>query len=190
MFCEKKVAQMAAYLLLKSDGRMAYLKLMKLLYLSDRQSLVKYGDMMSGDKMYSMQFGPILSETLDLIRRTNRKGGEDWNSYLDKKGIDVVLQERPANFDWFDELGELSRADIKIMDSVYESYGHYDRFDLANLTHLQEVCPEWRDPGKSRLPIYARDILLSSGKSVEEAENILRNMRESDLLKELSAQLT
>jgi hypothetical protein len=36
MFSEEKVAQMAAYLLLKRGGRMAYLKLMKLLYLSNR----------------------------------------------------------------------------------------------------------------------------------------------------------
>lgn len=39
MFCEEKVAQMAAYLLQKRGGKMSYLKLMKLLYLSDRESM-------------------------------------------------------------------------------------------------------------------------------------------------------
>ncbi len=191
MFCEKKVAQMAAYLLLKSGGRMAYLKLMKLLYLSDREYLIKYGDLMSGDKFYSMKLGPILSETLNLMRNVNKVGGNDWAKFISRKGSDVLLQPGfGERFEWEEELGELSRADVKTLDSVFDKYGHYYKFDLANLTHLKEVCPEWRDPGKSRLPIYTKDILLYSGKSELEAENILKNMRESELLKGFSAQLT
>lgn len=191
MFCEKKVAQMAAYLLLKSGGRMAYLKLMKLLYLSEREYLIKYGDLMSGDKFYSMKLGPILSETLNLMRNSNKVGGDEWSRLITSRiGNDVQLQSGLGHHDWEEELGELSRADMKTLDSVFDAYGHYYKFDLANLTHLKEVCPEWRDPGKSRLPIYTREILLYSGKSEQEAENILTNMRESDLLKELSAQLT
>lgn len=191
MFCEKKVAQMAAYLLLKSGGRMAYLKLMKLLYLSDREYLIKYGDLMSGDKLYSMKLGPILSETLNLMRNVNKVGGEEWAKFITSKGNDVLLQPGHGDFfDWDEELGELSRADIKTLDSVFESFGHYYKFDLANLTHLKEVCPEWRNPGASRLPIYKKDILLYSGKSDQEADNILKSMRESDLLKGFSAQLT
>lgn len=54
MFSEEKVAQMAAYLLLKRGGRMAYLKLMKLLYLANRQSMIRHGRMMGEDKLYSM----------------------------------------------------------------------------------------------------------------------------------------
>ncbi|AGO56576.1 hypothetical protein SOD_c36180 [Serratia plymuthica 4Rx13] len=191
MFCEKKVAQMAAYLLLKSDGRMAYLKLMKLLYLSDRDYLIKYGELMSGDKLYSMRFGPILSETLDLIKNVNKVGGDDWEKFIIRDDKDVHLNPRLGGaFDWEEELGELSRADVKTLDGVFDNYGHYYKFDLANLTHLKEICPEWRNPGRSRLPIFKRDILLYSGKSEREADNILENMRESNILKGFSAQLT
>ncbi|MCZ5660606.1 DUF4065 domain-containing protein [Escherichia coli] len=32
---------------------------------------------------------------------------------------------------------ELSRADIRILDEIYSRYGHMNRFDLANMTHLK-----------------------------------------------------
>ena len=50
MFSEEKVAQMAAYLLIKRGGRMPYLKLMKQLYLANRQSMIRHGSMMGEDK--------------------------------------------------------------------------------------------------------------------------------------------
>ena len=65
MFREEKVAQMAAYLLQKRGGRMAYIKLMKLLYLADREYMISYGDSMSGDRAVSMKNGPVLSQTYD-----------------------------------------------------------------------------------------------------------------------------
>ncbi|WP_252150197.1 hypothetical protein, partial [Escherichia coli] len=39
MFNEEKVAQMAAYLLKKHGGSMRFIKLMKLMYLSDRKAM-------------------------------------------------------------------------------------------------------------------------------------------------------
>ncbi|MCV9877817.1 Panacea domain-containing protein [Brenneria izbisi] len=64
MFSENKTAQMAGYLLLKRGGRMAYINLMKLLYLADREYLLTYGDSMTGERAVSMDNGPILSHSL------------------------------------------------------------------------------------------------------------------------------
>ncbi|MGO3569672.1 MAG: Panacea domain-containing protein [Serratia grimesii] len=190
MFSEEKVAQMAAYLLLKRGGRMAYLKLMKLLYLANRQSMLRHGRMMGEDNLYSMPHGPVMSTTLDLIRGKQVDSGGYWYSLIQTKQHDVALRADPREMDADEVFDELSRSDIRILDEVYAQFGHMNRYDLRDMTHLADVCPEWHDPGRSRTPIDVREIFLHEGKSLEEAESIFRSMCESQQLKEFSSQLS
>ncbi|MBV8042520.1 Panacea domain-containing protein [Pluralibacter sp.] len=190
MFCEEKVAQMAAYLLLKRGGRMAYLKLMKLLYLSNRKSILKHGRMIGEDNLYSMRFGPVMSNTLNLIRGKAEGFGDYWYELIETNGHDVMLRTDPREMDADEIFDELSRADIRILDEIYSQYGHMNRFDLANMTHLQHICPEWHNPGSSRRPIDLKEMLLREGKNEEEAESIIQSMEESQRLKAFSSQLS
>ncbi|SFF31369.1 Protein of unknown function [Phytobacter palmae] len=190
MFCEEKVAQMAAYLLLKRGGRMAYLKLMKLLYLSNRKSILKHGRMIGEDSLYSMKFGPVMSNTLNLIRGKADGFGECWYDLIETKGHDVMLRKDPRQMDADDFFDELSRADLRILDEVYSQFGHMNRFDLANMTHLKSICPEWHDPGSSRIPINLKEMLLHEGKDEAEADSIIQSMDESQQLKAFSSQLS
>ena len=58
MFNERKVAQMAAFFLGRSPAcRMSDFKLMKLLYLSDRQAMREFGRPISGDRLVRMTAG-------------------------------------------------------------------------------------------------------------------------------------
>ncbi|WP_312740445.1 Panacea domain-containing protein [Cedecea neteri] len=189
MFSEEKVAQMAAYLLLKRGGRMAYLKLMKLLYLSNRLSIVERGRMMGEDSLISMKHGPVMSNTLDLIRHKHRRGGKYWFELLKTEGKDLVLVRDPRKMDVDEVLDCLSRSDLKILDGVYAKFGHMNRFELRDMTHLKEYCPEWEDIGNSTKPIDRKSILMHEGKSEEEANNIIQHMRESEDLMEFSSQL-
>ena len=66
-FNEKKATQAAAYLLRLRGGRMSYMKLIKLLYLADRISLNRRGRPITTDRYVSMDRGPVLSRTLNLI---------------------------------------------------------------------------------------------------------------------------
>ena len=52
------------------------------------------------------------------------------------------------------------------------------------MTHLESVCPEWHDPGYSRKPIDLKEMLISEGKSEDEANHIIGKMEESQKLKE------
>jgi uncharacterized phage-associated protein len=68
MFNERKVAQMAAFFLGQvQGGRMSHLKLMKLLYLAEREALRSLGLHLTGDHLVSMPHGPVLSMTLNLM---------------------------------------------------------------------------------------------------------------------------
>lgn len=190
MFCEEKVAQMAAYLLLKRGGRMAYLKLMKLLYLANRQSMIVHGRMIGEDNLFSMRHGPVMSTTLDLIRGKAQGAGGYWYKLIETQGHDVELCSDPRSMDADEVFDELSRSDVRILDEIYSKYGHMNRFELRDMTHLADVCPEWHDPGRSSVPIDKKEIFLAEGKTSEEADNILQSMLESQQLKEFSSQLS
>ena len=105
MFSEQRVAQMAAYLLQKRGGRMAYIKLLKLLYLTDREAMMKWGESISGDCFVSMPHGPVLSQTYDLIRGFGSSVEDGWDFWVkDEDNYEVSLRQRVANRECFDEL--------------------------------------------------------------------------------------
>jgi len=65
-FNERKATQVAAQFLRLRGGRMSYMKLIKLMYLADREALLRWGRPISTDRYVSMDKGPVLSRVLDL----------------------------------------------------------------------------------------------------------------------------
>lgn len=146
---ERKVAEMAAFFLLKTKDRsMDYLKLMKLLYLSDRNSFRQHGFSISEDEMFSMEKGPVLSHTWNLMKGSCPYAPKGWSSLISPiEEFQVSLLDSGINVDG---LLELSRSDEEIMDSVWKEFGHLNYKKLVDYTHN---LPEWEDPGKSSHPI-------------------------------------
>lgn len=163
-FNERKIAQMAAYLLRLRGGQMSKLKLMKLLYLAERESLRLYGVPMTGDRLVSMDHGPVLSKTLDLIRDTAIDAAEDgWNSLIMQKNVhDLELMKSVQD----DDLDELSKADIDVLDSVWREFGHLDRWAVRDFTH---TLKEWVDPDGTSLPIRYKDVFVACGYDEKQA---------------------
>lgn len=159
VFNERKAAQAAARLLDRHDGRMPYLKLIKLLYLADRQSLVESGTPITGDRFVSMDRGPVLSKVLDLIRADPRTGASAWHEYVSPPVNFEVSLLRPAEGD------ELSEYERDLLDRVVEEYGHMSRWDLVEHTH---DLPEWVDPAGSAIDIDVTVILRGAGFTAEE----------------------
>lgn len=67
LFNERKVTHMAAYFLKQGGGQMSHLKLMKLLYLADREAMRRSGFPMSGDRLVSMPHGPVLIARTSIV---------------------------------------------------------------------------------------------------------------------------
>ena len=73
-FGTRKIVEAAAVLLRSSQhGRMGRLRLLKLLYIADRESLRETGRPIVGTKLVAMDLGPVHSEVYDLI-----KGARAW----------------------------------------------------------------------------------------------------------------
>ncbi|MCY4385365.1 MAG: Panacea domain-containing protein [Nitrospinae bacterium] len=171
MFNDRKVAQMAAYFVQCEDGRIALLKLMKLLYLAERESLKRYGMPMTGDRMVSMDYGPVLSNTLNLANGAaiaSVEGG--WDSWISpKQGYDILLARKVCDED-FDEL---SKADRDILEYVWAKFGDLDEWKISDFTH---TLPEWKDPQGTSLPIAYKDVFLALGYEEEQACELSREI--------------
>lgn len=175
MFCEEKVAQIAAYLLSKEGGRMAYLKLMKLMYLADREAMNRFGEPLSGDRMVAMPHGPVLSRSLDLMNGTVH-GDDGWNRWIsDAENYELRLQTPAPVRELFDELSD---ADLSVLDNVYDSFGFMTKWQIRDYTH--EQCAEWTDPQGGSFTINPENVFRALGKP----EHLVRAL--SDRMRELS----
>lgn len=177
---EKKITQAAAYIIQKSDGIMSHLKLMKLLYLSDRLAMDRYGMPITEDKMFSLDHGPVLSNTLNLINGYIHTGLNYWEKWIsDKENHQISLRNEitRANLD------ELSDAEIEVMNDIWSEFSSYTRWELCEYTH--QHCKEWKDPKGSSIPISHKDVFLALGKTNEETSKLtdaMNNHKRIDLL--------
>ena len=184
MFNERKVAQMAAYLLAKDGGRFAHLKLMKLLYLSDRESMNLSGFSISGDYPVSMRHGPVLSLTLSLISGDVLSQPDGWDCWISDKENHEVAVKREFNRN---ELDELSEFDIDIMDIIWDNYGHMTQWEIRDFTH--DNCAEWIDPKASSSPIPEDRIFKALGKSDEQVKALSSEIENQKSIHKLFAAL-
>jgi uncharacterized phage-associated protein len=160
-FNERKTTQAAARFLELAGGRMNYMLLIKLLYLSDRNSLTQWGRPVTGDDYFSMKYGPVLSEVLDLITgMPDPSGSSYWAKHIsDPAHYIVELTADPGDDD-------LSEAEEDVIETVFKKFGGYNQFDLAALLH--QVLKEWQPVEHGRIPITCWDILRAVKKSPEE----------------------
>lgn len=185
MFDVQKATQIAAYFIWKRGGRMSYLKLMKLMYLSEREFLVRYGERLTGDKLVSMKHGPVLSETCDLFRTGSQSA--EWNDWIAGESNFELSFKKMDQVDPLDPLELfdcLSVAEKNLLDEIYSKYGNLTRWQIRDLTHTRNCCPEWTDPNGSVLPISLQSILIAHGRNKEDSEKIVEHIREMDELQE------
>lgn len=163
-FSEKRLVAIMSYMYkeLKTKS-IPYRKLMKLLYLCDRNMYNSYGVSITNDNYVSMHNGPVLSTADSLIQLSANKDIEFYfKKYFVKEGKDVVLQKSVENFD---DDSELSEEEKYIMESVMCIFGEDDEDRLIEFTHT--TCSEWKDPqeqGMAIYPITEQDIRRALGK--------------------------
>ena len=172
MYSERRAAQMAAFMLLRRGGEMSHLKLMKLLYLADREAIKRYGRSISEDNAVAMPHGPVLSMTLDLMNGSYAPTAGGWDTWISAKADhQVSLVANPG----VDDLDELSAADLEVLDAVWQQFGHMDRWQIRDWTHSN--CPEWKDPEGSSNPITKEDLYTAVGYPPETVSELLDDFK-------------
>lgn len=127
----KKSVQAINYFARKEhDNQINRLKLMKLLWLSDRFHLWKHGRLILTDKYVAMPHGPVPSSTMN-ISTTNSDPYVIEN--IGAKGY-IVYSKNEVDTDY------LSKTEVNVMDTIWEKFGEFDRFELKDISH---EYPEW-----------------------------------------------
>lgn len=162
---------------------MDILKLVKLMYLADRESMEAYGFPITGDRMVSMPHGPVLSQTYDHIKGGLESCPDGWDAWVaDLERKRVSLKQREDQ-----DLDELSRADEGILESVWNRFGAMTGWELRAFTH--DNCAEWVDPrGSSSAISYAR-VFEVLGLSPEQAERAAVRIEDQDRIDGVFASL-
>lgn len=159
-----KQVQAAAVLIHLAGGRMDRLRLLKLLYIADRESLAERGAPIIGGRVVALDNGPLHSDVYDLIKGTHLNWSE-WSRHFDNEGHVVAMKEDPGRLD-------LSPFEIDKLTEVSERYRPMDSWEVAEKTH---DFPEWKEshsPGSSKT-IPLERILAAAGFSAEEVRQII-----------------
>jgi len=165
----QKAAQTIAFFAIKEGGAINVLKVVKLVYLADRESVRLRGHPIQDEARCSMPHGPVNSLTLDYLNGSYRDDG-GWSQVLrDRANNDVGLADEQVTAD---SLDALSMREIRVLESVWEEFGYMDRFDLADWTH--ENIAEWEDPNGSsrRIPLDRMMAAVGLEKPIERAREL------------------
>lgn len=159
-FNERRATEAASKFLKLRGGRMSYLKLIKLLYLLDREALLRWGRPVTTDRYVAMDNGPVVSRIYDLIREEPAPGTDPvWRHFISApSNYEVSLTAEP-------EIDELSPAEESLIEEIFAKYGNLSRWNLVDLSH---DLAEWQDPKGSAIPIEYRDILRAGKKTQSE----------------------
>jgi uncharacterized phage-associated protein len=158
-----KALQSAAVLLERDGNRMGRIRLLKLLYIAERELLAETARPLTGDRAMAMQHGPVLSHVYDLIKGEAARAGE-WDHYIHSDGHAVELRIEPAR-------GKLSRREIEKLIEVSDRCRNIDDWELSETTHeFDEWSRNYKEGGSTLIPW--RDVLSAQGKEdlVEIAE--------------------
>jgi uncharacterized phage-associated protein len=163
-FNEAKATEAAAYLLKQNGSPMSYLKLIKLLYLADREALLRFARPITTDRYILTSQGPSLSQVNDLIT-LDPIVESVWNRYISplEGKLQIALLQDAA------ELGELSEAETEVIDTVVANYGQNNQQQLSKVL---QALPEWHDPQGTKIPLEYKDILRAGGKTASEIDAV------------------
>lgn len=135
---DKKAIQALNFFAVKEGGRINRMKAFKLIWLSDRTHLRKFGRTILSDKYYAMKLGPVPSKTKNLSEDTSYLHSElkvYRDSFIKTAGqydIDSICNP---------DMKVFSSSDIEVMEHVFITFGSRKEFKLSNFSH---EFPEWK----------------------------------------------
>lgn len=176
----QKAIAAAAYLIERQGGTEDMYTLLKKLYYADRIALTKWGKPITGDKLVSMDKGPIVSKIYDLLKD---KGTEEnliaWKNVISREPEYRVVLRKKADF------GVLSERE---MEALEESRSKINKIRGSIGAWLVKNCPECEHPEGTSTPIDPAKILRIAGRTEEQIQEIEEENEEIRLLNYLLSQ--
>jgi uncharacterized phage-associated protein len=134
----KKSVQALNFFAIKEGGSINKMKAIKLVWLSDRIHIRKYGRLITGDTYYALPNGPVPSATRDILESNNFI--DDIASEYATRYLKIV--EKYSYCSIADvEYKVFSLTDTDILKKVFDLYGDKSQYELSSYSHK---FPEWK----------------------------------------------
>lgn len=137
-FFYKKATQALNFFAVKDGGIINKMKALKLIWLSERYHLRKYGKLIFNDSYFALKNGAVASATKDLAYDSasylETEEAEYRNEFISDSGEYNFLSKKAPNLIVF------SKSEVEAMELIYSTFGHLDHFQLSDLSHKY---PEW-----------------------------------------------
>lgn len=168
-FDSEKAIQAIGVILRNHPHRLAgRLRILKLLYIAERESIMEIGHPLVGSRVVAMDHGPLHSRVLDLINGADMAEPK-FSAHFFRLGYLVEMTEDPG-------VGHLSAYEVEKLQEVCERYAAVNDWTLAQeITH---GFKEWSDRYRkgTSTPIPLEDIIEAVGRG-EDKEAILADLR-------------
>jgi uncharacterized phage-associated protein len=126
-------------------GVVEKVKLMKLVYLAERNHLLQYGRPLSGDVLKALPYGPVASGALDLLN-WGSFAGAPVVEHLQLVGYEISLKRRV-------EHKQLEPSERDVLHRVLQEHGDKPQWMLVKETHeYPEYQVVWAGEGAQVIP--------------------------------------
>jgi uncharacterized phage-associated protein len=144
--------------------QMNLMRILKLLYLAERDVLQQTGRSITGDSFAALERGPVMENIYSLIRDQHSEFSM-FDEYFQRERYSLKKIKDP-------EIDELSEFEIDAIQRTATEHAERDEWALVQFTH---ELVEWKknDPGKSSKMIPVADVLEAVGYTPREIEEVM-----------------
>lgn len=126
MFNELTSTAVAVKFIELNNGQINYTKLIKIMYLFEREMLRHYNRRVTYDELVNLQHGVVLSSIFNRIKMINN-ANVYWKQYISTHGYDVFLKKDVP--DLLLGLTEEETREITLLDEKYKEYNFGQMID-------------------------------------------------------------
>jgi uncharacterized phage-associated protein len=152
-------AQTAAAFLIQEGGSMQKLKLVKLLYLAERESIALRMRPIFYDENFSLPKGPAGTNVIDGIN--GKKDSGTWREYMSAPDANDVVTVNERLVD--DDFADLSDAEIGIVKRLSKQFRDFDGDGIRAYTHDRKHVPEYEERSAGRSLITDEAVATALG---------------------------
>jgi len=136
---------------------MSYLRLIKLIYIADRETVSETGKPISGGRQVVMDHGPVHSRMLDMIHGIDICS-PDWQQFICREGYQVKLVRDPG-------IDRLTKYEARKLEDVFARFADSDDWEIVRHTHDFPEVVKNRPQSGSVKDIPLEDLLEAVGLS-------------------------
>lgn len=171
IFDIKKAVSAVGCLCSMNGGKIDVREMLKMLYVAERAAILGWQRSITGDRVFAMDQGPVLSRVYDLARYKLRDSDMDaWKATFTPRHGHTIFFQKDAS--WND--GPLSDREVKELETAFQfirelqaNYGPDGYID-----ELHKRLREWENPRGSSVLMQPETLLSMHGLEKEEIESI------------------